>query len=182
MAVPSALRILRLLLYLSVASLLGFFSCPTTSRTGEAAAQTAHEPQRNAEAEDFPTIPSVAYPASRSVRIEELYRFAGTHPELFQYIPCYCLCSKSLHHRSLDECFVRSRGGTRQSIVWSRHAAECAICLSVAGDAQRLYLSGKNVLDIRNEIDRAYRPHFENRTETPDPPSLTLPGGNKYAR
>lgn len=124
---------------------------------------------------DFPPLPSLSYPASPLERIEEMYRFAANHGELFRYVPCYCLCSKSLHHKSLEDCFIRSRGELNSSIVWSRHGGECAVCLAVAADAKRLYLAGKSVAGVQFEIDRAYRTHFPNRTDTPEPPNTGDP-------
>ncbi len=38
--------------------------------------------------------------------VQEAYRFAVAHPDVLQYIPCYCGCV-SHGHRSNWDCYVR---------------------------------------------------------------------------
>ena len=123
----------------------------------------------------LPPLPVVDYPADKPEILRKAYTFAALHPEVIKYVPCYCLCSKSLGHRSSEDCFIRSRGRNPAAIVWSRHAAECSICLSVALEAARLLEAGKSPRAIHDAIDAAFRSKFKNRTDTPSPPDpITL--------
>ena len=45
--------------------------------------------------------------------IRATYKFAAEHPEVLNYVPCFCGCDKS-GHRSSEDCFVKSRA-TRDS-------------------------------------------------------------------
>ncbi len=38
--------------------------------------------------------------------VRDAYAFAVAHPEVLQYIPCYCGC-EGVGHRSNRDCFVR---------------------------------------------------------------------------
>jgi hypothetical protein len=123
---------------------------------------------------ELPPIPVVKEPADTPAAIKDAYTFAATHPEVLQYIRCYCVCGQRYHHRSNEDCFVKPRRGKGGAIVWNRHAAECSVCLSVALEARRLYLLGTSISDIRAQIDRDYAPKFGHHTDTPAPPEETL--------
>jgi hypothetical protein len=118
----------------------------------------------------LPPLPIVQHPADSAELIADTYRFAAEHPEILRYMPCFCICSKTVHHRSNEDCFISARG-KNHTVVWNDHAAECPICLGVARDARAMFLQGHDATYIRAEIDRIYGSRFANRTDTPLPPA-----------
>ncbi|HSP27291.1 MAG TPA: PCYCGC motif-containing (lipo)protein, partial [Ilumatobacteraceae bacterium] len=38
------------------------------------------------------------------------YEFAAANRDVYDAVPCYCGCEKSIGHRNLTDCFVRSDG------------------------------------------------------------------------
>jgi len=43
-----------------------------------------------------------------SAKAQEAYRYAAAHPEVLQYIPCYCGC-RNIGHRHNGDCYVQER-------------------------------------------------------------------------
>jgi len=121
--------------------------------------------------EEFPPFPKPKYPVDTPEATRDTYTFAALHPEVVKYVPCYCLCSKTMGHKSLADCFISSYGTSKSPVVWSKHASECVVCTSVGKEARRLFLAGLSVRDIQIEIDRQYRSKFPNRTDTLEPPA-----------
>ena len=59
-------------------------------------------------------------PMSRRPEIvRAAYQFAARHPEVLQYVPCFCGCENSGHHAN-DDCFVRSRDAAG-NVQWEPH-------------------------------------------------------------
>lgn len=58
------------------------------------------------------TIEGVLFPAALAEappEIVEAYVFAARHPEVLQYMPCYCGCERATPpHRSNYDCFVNA--------------------------------------------------------------------------
>ncbi len=90
--------------------------------------------------EDRPTL-SPAYFVGKQARS---YRIAKEIPEIIDSLYCYCECKKHFGHRSLLSCFV------------DLHASRCQICMDEAIDAYNLYKQGKDVVEIREIIDKRY--------------------------
>lgn len=69
----------------------------------------ARAPEPSAEA-GWVTIEGVQFPAvfaEAPPEIVEAYVFAARHPEVLEYMPCYCGCEReSPPHRSNYDCFV----------------------------------------------------------------------------
>lgn len=69
----------------------------------------------------LPPLPMVPYSLPRSapdVRIA--YEFAGMHPEVLKYVPCYCGCERSGHQHN-ESCFVEARDGQGRVVSWDTH-------------------------------------------------------------
>lgn len=47
------------------------------------------------------------YVSSASLQVQEAYAYAVEHPEVLQYMPCYCGCGAV--HANNEECFVKER-------------------------------------------------------------------------
>jgi len=54
-------------------------------------------------------------------KVEETYRYAAAHPEMLQYIPCYCGCG-NIGHRHNGDCYVQERYADGR-IEFTSHAA-----------------------------------------------------------
>ena len=93
---------------------------------------------------------------------------AARHPEVLQYVPCYCGCER-MGHNGNHECFVKSRKPNGTVTEWEPHGIGCAICLDVGRDAMTLFNSGTAVPQIRAGIERKYASHFPSSTPTPKP-------------
>ncbi len=54
-------------------------------------------------------------------KVEEAYRYAAAHPDVLQYIPCYCGCG-NIGHRHNGDCYVQERYPDGR-IEFTSHAA-----------------------------------------------------------
>ncbi len=101
--------------------------------------------------------------------VQQVYEFAARHPEVLQYVPCYCGCERVGHNGNHD-CFVKSRASNGQITEWDPHGIGCTICLDVGRDAMTLFNKGASVSAIRAAIEQKYASHFPSSTPTPQPP------------
>ena len=108
--------------------------------------------------------------------IRAVYEFAARHPEVLQYVPCFCGCERSGHQHN-ENCFVKSRsaGGTVQ---WDEHGMGCGVCIDVGRDAMRMHASGASVAEIRAVVERTYSASFQSKTPTPPVPATVPKVGN----
>jgi hypothetical protein len=97
------------------------------------------------------------------------YEFAARHPEVLQYVPCFCGCERGGHNGNHD-CFVHSRDANG-NVTWDSHGYGCAICIDVAYTAMQMHNSGASVTQIRTAIDQKYASRFPTKTPTPLPPA-----------
>jgi hypothetical protein len=71
---------------------------------------------------DWVTIEGVDFPAAMTEappEVQEAYVFAAQHPEVLEYMPCYCGCGvNEPFHKSNYECFVDQidRSGERPRV------------------------------------------------------------------
>lgn len=128
----------------------------------------AVQPLKPAPAGQLPPIPGG--PLARPLQVvQAVYEFAARHPEVLNYVPCYCGCER-LGHRGNENCFVRSRDANGR-VTWEPHGTECTICIDVARDAMLMFNSGASVTQIRTAIDQKWGSRFPSHTPTPNPPS-----------
>src|SRR6267142_1522584 len=117
----------------------------------------------------LPPIPYEGYPAARPMPVvAAVYEFAARHPEVLQYVPCFCGCERHGHNGNHD-CFVKSRDANGR-VTWDSHGYGCAVCIDVARDAMQMYNSGASVAAIRAGIDKKYG---ASTMPTPKPPAKT---------
>lgn len=81
------------------------------------------------------------------------YEFADANRDVYDEIPCYCGCEKSIGHRNLTDCFVRSDGSG-----WDAHAAGCDVCIDESIAVRRLMADGADVPTIRDSIIAEFGP------------------------
>jgi len=143
---------------------------PTPEIIAATAASAAFGPHKQA---TFPPIPYSGYPPPRPVEVvDAAYRFAGEHPEILSYVPCFCGCQHSGHKGNTD-CFVRSRAANGDVVEWDEHGIECAVCIDVATRSRQMHASGASARDIRAAIEKEFGPRFPTMTPTPKPPSAS---------
>lgn len=120
----------------------------------------------------LPPIPYEGYPSPRPMPVTQAaYEFAARHPEVLQYVPCFCGCERGGHGGNHD-CFVRSRDANGK-VTWDSHGYGCAICIDVAYSAMQMFNSGASAAQIRTAIDQKYASRFPTATPTPKPPTTT---------
>ena len=101
-------------------------------------------------------LPRVSFdPPAPMAEIQKVYEFAARHPEVLQYMPCYCGCQR-IGHTSNHSCFVKSRAANGRVTEWDSHGIGCEVCLGVGRDAMTLFNSGLKPAAIRAAIDKKY--------------------------
>jgi hypothetical protein len=69
----------------------------------------------------FPPLPIASFPLPRPANdVQMAYEFAGLHPEVLKYVPCYCGCERSGHQHN-ESCFVASRDADGRVVSWDAH-------------------------------------------------------------
>lgn len=137
-------------------------------RAGSAPA--AITPMKPAPPGKLPPLPAVNYAPVRPMAVvQQVYEFAARHPEVLQYVPCYCGCER-IGHKGNHECFIKSRAASGQVLEWDAHGIGCAVCLEVGKRAMLLFNEKKSVADIRATIDREFGSRSPTQTPTPKPP------------
>jgi len=119
-----------------------------------------------------PPLPSVGFAPVRPMDVvRATYDFAAQHPEILNYIPCYCGCG-SQGHKANESCFVARRDPRGNVLEWDTHGFGCTICIDVARESMQLYNSGADVHSIRAAIEKRWAPgNAGGRTPTPPPPA-----------
>jgi hypothetical protein len=119
-----------------------------------------------------PTKPRLDLPAYQLPQppevVRAVYDFAADHPEVLNYVPCFCGCEQS-GHRSSTECFVKARGKDGAVIAWNEHGMTCGMCLAVAKRAMDMQKEHASTRAIREDVERKYSGLTSNRTPTPEP-------------
>lgn len=93
-----------------------------------------------------------------------MYEWSKT-PEgaaLLEQMPCYCGC-KYEGHEHTRHCFWRDDG------TFDKHGITCSVCLDIAKKTEQMHGEGKDICEIRKEIDSFYAPNVHLGTDTPMP-------------
>jgi hypothetical protein len=121
-------------------------------------------------APDLPPLPRGFANAPRPVEVvKAAYEFAARHPEVLNYVPCYCGCERG-GHKGNHDCFIAGRDEAGNVTDWDVHGLGCDICIDVAYEARQMHESGASVAAIRTAIDKRYAGLFPTSTPTPMPP------------
>src|ERR1044071_670820 len=100
-------------------------------RDAKPAAPAATATMRGAPAGPLPRCPEVGYePPLPMPVVRQVYEFAARHPEVLQYVPCYCGCER-VGHKANHDCFVKTRGADGRVTQWDSHGMGCEVCLGV---------------------------------------------------
>jgi hypothetical protein len=128
-------------------------------------------PHKPAPAGPLPPLPQVSFtPSAPMPIVQQVYEFAARHPEVLQYMPCYCGCERAGHGGNHD-CFVKSRAANGRIAQWDEHGIGCAVCLNVGYRAMTLFNQKKSVAEIRATIDKEIGSRYPSSTPTPRPRS-----------
>ncbi len=126
-------------------------------------------PMKAAPAGPLPPIPYEQYLARPMAVVQSAYEFAARHPEVLQYVPCYCGCETRGHGGNHD-CFVKRRSADGRVLEWDPHGSGCTVCVDVARDAMLMFNSGASASAIRTAIDKKWGGRYPSQTPTPQPP------------
>ncbi len=126
------------------------------------------QPMKAAPAGPLPAVPFESFLARPMPVVQAAYEFAARHPEVLQYVPCYCGC-ESRGHGGNHDCFVKRRAADGRVVEWDPHGSGCTICVDVARDAMLMFNSGASPTAIRAAIDRKWGSRFPSQTPTPAP-------------
>jgi hypothetical protein len=126
-------------------------------------------PMKAAPAGPLPPVPFEQYLARPAAVVQSVYEFAARHPEVLQYVPCYCGC-ESIGHKGNHECFVKRRAADGRILEWEPHGSGCTVCVDVARDAMLMFNAGAAPAAIRTAIDQKYGAQYPSQTPTPAPP------------
>lgn len=85
---------------------------------------------------------------------EEAYAFALAHPQIVQWMPCYCGCEAMDHGGNLD-CYYK-HGQPGDKAVFEEHASFCDICVDITLKTKQLDAEGKSLHEIRQVIDQTF--------------------------
>ena len=109
-----------------------------------------------------------AYVRSDS-RTEEAYEYAMYHPQVIEWMPCYCGCA-AMDHRSNLDCYYKPAipGGPTQ---YEEHASYCDICVDTTLLAKQLMGEGKTLREIRTIVDQTFGGGAAPGTPTELPPA-----------
>ena len=88
-----------------------------------------------------------------SARTEEAYHYAFDHPQVVQWMPCYCGCG-AMGHRSNLDCYFEPRSDG--SITFEEHASYCDVCVNITLRAEQLVASGASLASVRSAIDAEF--------------------------
>ncbi len=111
---------------------------------------------------------------------EEAYSFALHHPEVLEYIPCYCGCVRQGHKNNYN-CFIKGNPQQRpQYPIFDRHGLVCPMCIQIALKSEKEFNAGDPLIQIRKDIDKMFEKYPKLKpTPTPMPPSSsTSPSQN----
>ena len=126
----------------------------TNTPAGGAPAGRPNDPNAgNPEAGIWP-----AFVASAPAQTKQAYVYAAQHPEILEYIPCYCGCGSSSHnggHADNGRCYVVSRG-TNGWMVLEPHATTCGTCVGITLDTKSWLVAGMSLKDVRARIDQKW--------------------------
>jgi len=126
-------------------------------------------------AADLPPLPANINTGARPAEVARAaYEFAARHPEVLEYVPCFCGCERG-GHQGNDDCFVGARDPQGKVTEWVTHGLICDVCLDVATQAMQMHNAGASVAEIRAAVDKRYAA-APTHTPTPMPPASHAKG------
>jgi hypothetical protein len=143
-------------------------AAPAKQASPPAAAATRIGPLKQPKTPPLPFGARDPLPRPNQV-VAAVFMFAAEHPEILDYVPCFCGC-EHMGHKGNTECFVKSRAPNGDVLAWEPHGTECQVCIDVGQQAMQMYSSGASVRDIRAAVEKRFATQYKNHTPTPPPP------------
>ena len=118
-------------------------------------------------ARDRPNDPDAGNPQSgvwpafmlgMNAQVKDAYLYAATHPEILEYIPCYCGCGSATHnggHSDNERCYVVERFSSGWMIL-EPHGSQCGVCVGITLDTRAMLGRGLPLREVRAQIDRKW--------------------------
>jgi hypothetical protein len=95
----------------------------TPAPAATASATPAPATPRSPAGAPLPPLPQTAYGGVRPMNVlEDVHTFAAQHPEVLDYVPCFCGCENA-GHRGNTDCFVQRRAPSGEVLAWEPHGA-----------------------------------------------------------
>lgn len=149
-------------------------SAPASNAAAAKPASAAPAPPPGTPVEVAPDLPPLPPGAMNGARppevVKAVYEFAARHPEVLNYMPCFCSCPQ-MGHKNNDDCFVAGRNAQGKVAAWENHGMVCEVCIDVAQQAMQMHNAGASVAAIRDAIDKKYDTYNRPHTPTPKPPA-----------
>jgi hypothetical protein len=85
---------------------------------------------------------------------EAAYEFALYHPNVVEWMPCYCGCV-GMGHRSNLDCYLKPEmvNGKTQ---FEEHASYCDVCVKTTLLTKQMISQGKSLREIRAAVDSTF--------------------------
>lgn len=93
-----------------------------------------------------------------NAQVKDAYLYAATHPEILQYIPCYCGCGAATHnggHSDNERCYVVDRAANGWMIL-EPHGSQCGTCVGITLDTKSMLARGMTLKAVRGQIDQKW--------------------------
>jgi len=149
-------------------------ACDSTQTAPPSQTSAAPAPPPNTPVDVAPDLPQLPPGALNGARppevVKAVYEFAARHPEVLNYMPCFCSCPQ-MGHKNNDDCFVAGRNAQGKVTTWENHGMICEVCIDVAQQAMQMHNAGASVAAIRDAIDKKYDTYNRPHTPTPKPPA-----------
>jgi hypothetical protein len=85
---------------------------------------------------------------------EEAYAYALYHPQVVQWMPCYCGCG-GMGHRSNLDCYLKPAIPGKPT-TFEEHASYCDICVKTTLLTKKLIAEGRSLREIRAAVDQTF--------------------------
>jgi hypothetical protein len=133
-----------------------------------ACSQNAAPPPEAAGA-GLPPLPAdIANAVRPTAVVRAAYQFAAEHPEVLNYIPCFCGCERG-GHKANHDCFVKRRDAAGRVVEWDDHGVGCEVCVDVGTLAMQMHHAGASVAEIRTAVEARFASADMGHTPTPAP-------------
>jgi hypothetical protein len=99
---------------------------------------------------------------------EAAYSYALYHPQVIEWMPCYCGCVGMGHQSNLD-CYLKP-ATPGKATEFEEHASFCDICVQTTLLAKQMSEQGKSLREIRQAVDETFGGNAPG-THTAQPPA-----------
>lgn len=91
--------------------------------------------------------------AHATASTQAAYQYAVYHPQVVQWMPCYCGCA-AMGHRSNLDCYIKPP--TDGPVTFEEHASYCDLCVQITLKTKELMAQGASLHGARAAIDALF--------------------------